>query len=81
MLAELYLTVQILSADIVIDKKGRTTTTEKIVYVNSVVPYPTVNACMNAKEEFTLAFGAYQMATRPTKIVSAICTDERGTVQ
>lgn len=41
-----------------------------------------MTACNNAKEEWSLAVGAYQMSKRPARIIMAVCNDSLvGTVQ
>jgi hypothetical protein len=53
-----------------------------IAYTTSIVPYESMGACNNAKEEYNFAFGAYQMSKRPTRVITAICNDVKtGTVQ
>ena len=75
MSATLLLTLSFLTVDTNIDKKGRTTTHETIAYTTSAIPYDTMQACANAKEEYQLAVGAYQLFKRPTRIIGAICND------
>jgi hypothetical protein len=82
MSATLLLTLSFLTVDTTIDKKGRTTQVERIAYTTSVVPYDSMTACTNAKEEWDLAIGAYQMSKRPTRIITAVCNDSAtGVVQ
>ena len=81
-LATLTLTISFLTSETTIDKKGRTTQVERIAYTTSVLPYKTMEGCMNAKEEYNFAFGAYQMSKRPARVITAICNDVKtGTVQ
>jgi hypothetical protein len=82
MSATLVLTLSFLTVDTNIDKKGRTTQVERIAYTTSVVPYESMTACTNGREEWNLAIGAYQMSKRPTRIITAVCNDSAmGTVQ
>jgi hypothetical protein len=82
MLATLTLTLSFLTVETNIDKKGHTTSHETIAYTTSVIPYDSMTACVNAKEEWNLAMGAYQMSKRPTRIITAVCNDSTtGTVQ
>jgi hypothetical protein len=82
MSATLVLTLSFLTVDTTIDKKGRTTQVERIAYTTSVVPYESMTACTNGREEWNLAVGAYQMSKRPTRIITAVCNDSAmGTVQ
>jgi hypothetical protein len=82
MSATLVLTLSFLTVDTTIDKKGRTTQVERIAYTTSVIPYDSLTACNNAKEEWDLAVGAYQMSKRPTRIITAVCNDSAtGVVQ
>jgi len=82
MSATLVLTLSFLTIDTNIDKKGKTTTHETIAYTTSVIPYDNMTACTNAKEEWNLAIGAYQMSKRPTRIITAVCNDSAtGVVQ
>jgi hypothetical protein len=82
MSASLVLTLSFLTVDTNIDKRGKTTTHETISYTTSVIPYDSMTACNNAKEEWKFAVGAYQMSKRPTRIITAICNDlSTGTVQ
>jgi hypothetical protein len=75
MSASLVLTLSFLTVDTNIDKRGKTTTHETIAYTPSVIPYDSMTACNNAKEEWNLAIGAYQMSKRPTRIITAVCND------
>lgn len=75
--AVMLLTIELLSKDVHIDKKGRTDTHEKIVHLQSVIPYAGMQACENGREEFDLSVGAYQQFKLPTRIVSAICIDSQ----
>ena len=75
MSASLILTLSFLTVDTTIDKKGRTTSHETIAYTTSVIPYETRQACANAQQEWQFAVGAYQMSKRPTRIITAVCTD------
>jgi hypothetical protein len=82
MSASLVLTLSFLTVDTNIDKKGRTTQVERIAYTTSVIPYDSLTACNNAKEEWGMAIGAYQMSKRPTRIITAVCNDSAtGVVQ
>lgn len=82
MSATLVLTLSFLTVDTTIDKKGKTTQVERIAYTTSVVPYESMTACANGREEWNLAIGAYQMSKRPTRIITAVCNDSAmGTVQ
>jgi hypothetical protein len=82
MSATLLLTLSFLTVDTNIDKKGRTTTHETIAYTSVVIPYDSMTACNNAKEEYQLAVGAYQLFKRPTRIIGAICNDSAmGSIQ
>ncbi len=82
MSASLVLTLSFLTVDTNIDKRGKTTTHETIAYTTSVIPYDSMTACNNAKEEYNFAVGAYQLFKRPTRIIGAICNDSAtGTVQ
>jgi hypothetical protein len=82
MSATLVLTLSFLTVDTTIDKKGRTTQVERIAYTTSVVPYESMTACTNGREEWNLAVGAYQMSKRPTRIITAVCNDSAtGVVQ
>lgn len=75
MSATLLLTLSFLTVDTNIDKRGRTTTHETIAYTSVVIPYESMQACANAKEEYQLAVGAYQLFKRPTRVIGAICND------
>jgi hypothetical protein len=80
--ATMTLTLSFLTVETTIDKKGHTTQVERIAYTTSVLPYDSMEGCMNAKEEYNFAFGAYQMSKRPTRVITAICNDVKtGTVQ
>ena len=80
--ATMLLTVSFLTVETTIDKKGHTTQVERIVYTTSVLPYDSMEGCLNAKEEYNFAFGAYQMSKRPARVITAICNDVKtGTVQ
>jgi hypothetical protein len=82
MLATLTLTLSFLTVDTAIDKKGRTTSHETIAYTTTTIPYDNMTACTNAREEWNLAIGAYQMSKRPTRIITAVCNDSAtGAVQ
>jgi hypothetical protein len=82
MSATLLLTLSFLTVDTTIDKKGRTTQVERIAYTTSVIPYDSMTACTNGREEWNLAVGAYQMSKRPTRIIAAVCNDSAtGVVQ
>lgn len=82
MSATLILTLSFLTVDTNIDKKGKSTTHETIAYTTSVIPYDSMTACTNAREEWNLAIGAYQMSKRPTRIITTVCNDSStGTVQ
>ena len=82
MSATLLLTLSFLTVDTTIDKKGRTTQVERIAYTTSVIPYDSMTACTNGREEWNLAIGAYQMSKRPTRIITAVCNDSAtGVVQ
>ena len=75
MSATLLLTLSFLTVDTTIDKKGHTTQVERIAYTTTAIPYDTRQACANAKEEWNLAVGAYQMSKRPTRIITAVCNE------
>lgn len=75
MSATLLLTLSFLTVDTNIDKRGHVTQQERIAYTTSVIPYDTMKSCTNAREEYNLAVGAYQMSKRPTRIITAVCTD------
>jgi len=82
MSATLLLTLSFLTVDTNIDKRGRTTTHETIAYTTTAIPYDSMTACNNAKEEYQLAVGAYQLFKRPTRIIGAICNDSAmGSIQ
>ena len=82
LIATMTLTISFLTVETTIDKKGRTTQVERIAYTTSVLPYDSMEGCLNAKEEYNFAFGAYQMSKRPTRVITAICNDVKtGTVQ
>jgi hypothetical protein len=75
MSATLLLTLSFLTVDTNIDKKGHTTSHETIAYTTTTIPYDSMTACTNAREEWNLAVGAYQMSKRPTRIITAVCND------
>jgi hypothetical protein len=75
MSATLVLTLSFLTVDTTIDKKGHTTQVERIAYTTTAIPYETRQACANAQQEWQFAVGAYQMSKRPTRIITAVCTD------
>jgi hypothetical protein len=75
MSASLILTLSFLTVDTTIDKKGKTTQVERIAYTTTAIPYETRQACANAQQEWQFAVGAYQMSKRPTRIITAVCTD------
>lgn len=80
--ATLALTVSFLTVDTDIDKRGKITQRERIAYTSIVIPYDSITSCLNAKDEWSLAVGAYQMSKRPARIIMAVCNDSRmGTVQ
>ena len=82
MSAILVLTLSFLTTETTIDKKGKTAQVERIAYTTSVIPYDSMMACANAREEWNFAVGAYQMSKRPTRIITAVCNDSStGTVQ
>lgn len=82
MSATLLLTLSFLTVDTNIDKRGRTTTHEVIAYTSVVIPYDSMTACNNAKQEYSFAVGAYQLFKRPTRIIGAICNDSAmGSIQ
>jgi hypothetical protein len=82
MSASLVLTLSFLTVDTNIDRRGKTTSHETIAYTTSVIPYDSMTACTNAREEWNLAVGAYQLSKRPTRIITAVCNDSAtGTVQ
>ena len=64
-----------MTVDTTIDKKGKTTQVERIAYTTTAIPYETRQACANAQQEWQFAVGAYQMSKRPTRIITAVCTD------
>ena len=74
--AILLLTTELLTKDIHIDKRGKVDTHERIVHLQSVIPYNSMKACENGREEFNLSVGAYQQFKLPTRIISAICIDQ-----
>lgn len=75
MSAALVLTLSFLTVDTTIDKKGHTTQVERIAYTTTAIPYDSRQACANAQQEWQFAVGAYQMSKRPTRIITAVCTD------
>ena len=77
MSATLALTLSFLTIDTNIDKRGRANTHEVIAYTTVAIPYDTMQSCNNAKEEYQLAVGAYQLFKRPTRIIGAICNDSK----
>jgi hypothetical protein len=82
MSATLVLTLSFLTVDMNTDKRGHTTSHETIAYTTTAIPYESMTACTNAREEWNLAVGAYQMSKRPTRIITAVCNDSAtGTVQ
>jgi hypothetical protein len=82
MSATLALTLSFLTVDTNIDKKGRITTHETSAYTTTAIPYDSMTACTNAREEWNMAIGAYQMSKRPTRIITAVCNDSAtGVVQ
>ncbi len=82
MSATLLLTLSFLTVDKNIDKHGHVTQQERIAYTTSVIPYDTMKSCTNAREEYNLAIGAYQMSKRPARVIMAVCNDSAtGTVQ
>ena len=82
MSAILVLTLSFLTTETTIDKKGKTTQVERIAYTTTTIPYDSMGACTNAREEWNFAVGAYQMSKRPTRIITAVCNDSAtGTVQ
>lgn len=82
MSAILVLTLSFLTTETTIDKKGKTTQVERIAYTTTTIPYDSMMACTNAREEWNFAIGAYQMSKRPTRIITAVCNDSAtGTVQ
>lgn len=82
MSATLALTLSFLTIDTNIDKRGRTTTHEVIAYTTVAIPYDTMQACNNAKQEYNFAVGAYQMSKRPARVIMAVCNNqETGSVE
>lgn len=82
MSATLALTLSFLTVDTNIDKRGHVTQQERIAYTTTSIPYASMQACNNAKEEYQLAVGAYQLFKRPTRIIGAICNNfETGSVE
>ena len=80
--ATLALTLSFLTVDTNIDKRGHVTQQERIAYTTTSIPYASMQACNNAKEEYNLAVGAYQLFKRPTRIIGAICNNfETGSVE
>jgi hypothetical protein len=80
--ATLALTLSFLTVDTNIDKHGKTSTHEVIAYTSMAIPYATMQACNNAKQEYQLAVGAYQLFKRPTRIIGAVCNNfENGSVE
>ena len=75
MIATLTLTLSFLTTETTIDKRGRTTQVERIAYTTTAIPYESMTACANAKEEWNLAVGAYQMSKRPARIIMAVCNN------
>jgi hypothetical protein len=75
MSATLALTLSFLTVDTNIDKRGRTTQVERIAYTTTSIVYDSMTACINAREEWNLAVGAYQMSKRPTHVIMAVCND------
>jgi hypothetical protein len=75
MSATLVLTLSFLTVDTTIDKRGRTTQQERIAYTTTSIVYDTRQACANAKEEWNLTVGAYQMSKRPARVIMAVCND------
>jgi hypothetical protein len=75
MSATLLLTLSFLTVDTTIDKKGKTTQVERIAYTTTSIVYDTRQACANAKEEWNLAVGAYQLSKRPARVIMASCND------
>lgn len=74
-LAVLSLTMQFLTVDTNIDKHGKTTQHERLVYTSQAIGYESMSACNNAKEEWSLAVGAYQMSKRPARVIMAVCNN------
>ena len=82
MSATLALTLSFLTIDTNIDKRGKTISHEVIAYTSVAIPYDSMTACTNAKEEWQFAVGAYQMSKRPARIITAVCNDSAtGVVQ
>lgn len=80
--ATLALTLSFLTVDTNIDKRGHVTQQERIAYTTTSIPYATMTACNNAKEEWNLAVGAYQMSKRPARVIMAVCNNqETGSVE
>ena len=80
--ATLALTLSFLTVDTNIDKRGHVTQQERITYTTTSILYATMTACNNAKEEWNLAVGAYQMSKRPARVIMAVCNNqETGTVE
>lgn len=80
--ATLALTLSFLTVDTDIDKRGHATQRERIAYTTTSIPYANMTACSNAKEEWNLAVGAYQMSKRPARIIMAVCNNnETGSVE
>jgi hypothetical protein len=80
--ATLALTMSFLTTDTNIDKHGKTTTHEVIAYTTVAIPYDTMQACNNAKQEYDLAVGAYQLFKRPTRVIGAVCNNfDTGSVE
>jgi hypothetical protein len=78
----LALTLSFLTVDTNIDKHGKTTSHEVIAYTSVAIPYATMQACNNAKAEYQLAVGAYQLFKRPTRIIGAVCNNfETGSME
>lgn len=75
MSASLILTLSFLTVDTTIDKKGHTTQVERVAYTTTAIPYDSRQSCANAQQEWQFAVGAYQMSKRPTRIITAVCTD------
>ena len=75
MIASLILTLSFLTVDTTLDKKGHTTQVERIAYTTTAIQYDSRQACANAQQEWQFAVGAYQMSKRPTRIITAVCTD------
>lgn len=82
MIAVLTLTLQFLTVDTNIDAKGRIKTQERLVYTTSSIPYESLQACENAKQEWVFAVGAYQKSSRPAHVVLAVCNNtQSGSIQ